>query len=117
MNERKLDPVTGDIAVDDGHVVRTSSYEESVMQTVKTYLSTFQGECFTDGNAGVPWFDDILGRDVLYSDYSTQVIKEKILEVPGVRSVDKVNVTFEGRRLSGNIRITLDNGERRKMEL
>ena len=117
MNERKLDPVTCDIAVADGHVVRTASYEESVMQTVKTYLSTFQGECFTDGNAGVPWFDEILGVDVLYSDYAMQVIKEKVLEVPGVRSVEKVDVTINGRSLSGKISITLDNGERREMEL
>lgn len=117
MNERKLDLVTGDIAVADGHVVRTASYEESVMQTVKTYLSTFQGESFTDGNAGVPWFDDILGNDMLFSDYAMQVVKEKILEVPGVRSVEKVNVTIDGRNLSGKISITLENGERREMEL
>lgn len=117
MNERKLDPVTGDIAVADGHVIRTASYEESVMQTVKTYISTFLGECFTDGNAGVPWFDEILGVDVIYSDYAMQVIKEKILEVPGVRSVEKVDVTINGRSLSGKISITLDNGERREMEL
>lgn len=117
MNERKLDPVTGDIFADGGAVARIPDYRGSVIQTVKTYLSTFQGECFTDRKAGVPWFSDILGNDVLYSDYAMQVLKEKILAVPGVSKVERVDAKINGRTLSGNISIVLDNGERVKMEM
>ena len=117
MNERKLDPATGDIYVSDKNVARTGSFRESVMQTVKTFLSTFQGECFTDYDAGVPWFDEILGADVLFSDYAIQVVKEKIISVPGVRSVDKAELSIDGRKISGKIALTLDNGERTEMEL
>ena len=87
------------------------------MQTVKTFLSTFRGECFTDYDAGVPWLDEILGADVLFSDYAIQVVKEKILSVPGVRSVDKAELAIDGRKISGKIALTLDNGERTEMEL
>ena len=62
-------------------------------------------------------FDDILGADVLFSDYAIQVVKEKILSVPGVRSVDKAELTIDGRKISGKIALTLDNGERTEMEL
>lgn len=111
MNERKFDG--NDIVYDAAtkKVVRVSVYAESVMQTVKSVLSTFMGECFTNPEAGVPWFDEILGQDTTFSDYAQQVIKEKILEVPGVSKVVSSSLKIDGRNLSGGFTITLDNGE------
>lgn len=117
MNERKLDNVTGDIAADGGSVVRISDYRDSVLQTVKTYISTFQGECFTDRSSGVPYFKGILGNDVLFTDYAMQVLKEKILSVPGVSKVNSVKASIKGRSISGKFSLTLDNGERIVLEI
>lgn len=111
MNERKFDG--NDIVYDAAtkKVVRVSVYAESVMQTVKSVLSTFAGECFTNPEAGVPWFDGVLGQNVAFSDYAQQVIKEKILEVPGVNKVVNSSLKIDGRNISGKFTITLDNGE------
>ena len=46
MNERKLDPATGDIYVSDKNVARTGSFRESVMQTVKAFLSSLIGALY-----------------------------------------------------------------------
>lgn len=117
MNERKLNPATGDIYVEDGAVVRTDTFESSVLQTVKTFLSTFEGEDFTDRTAGVPWFDKVLGAEVPFADYSRRIIEEKILLVPGVKRVVRSQLNFDGRKMSGSIRIALDDGEVVDMEI
>ena len=117
MNERKLDPVKGDISVSDGHVVRTSSFVESVLQTVRTFVSTFEGECLTDRNAGVPWFDKILGSDVPYADYAKTIIEEKVPSVPGVKKVLRSSLNFDGRKMSGSLSVALDSGETATVEV
>ena len=117
MNERKLDPLTGDIALAGGHVVRTSSFEESVLQTVKTFLSTFEGECFSDRNSGVPWFDKVLGAEIPFADYSRKIIEEKILTVPGVKRVVRTSMNFDGRKMSGKVTVVLDDGNQVNMEM
>lgn len=117
MNERKIDPATGDIGFDGTAVKRTDSFRESVMQAVRCYLSTFLGECFTDGNAGVPWFNGILGESVVFSDYAKQVMREKILEVPGVKSVRSVQMKIDGRNISGRFSMVLDDGEAVNVEV
>ena len=111
MNERKIDPLTGDIVLDGTSVKRTASFAESVLQTVRSYISTFQGECFTDENAGVPWFDGVLGKGVAFADYARQVVREKILEVPGVKRVKSASIDISGRNISGKFSIVLDDGQ------
>lgn len=117
MNERKIDPVTGDIAFDGKSVKRTESFRDSVIQAVRSYISTFRGECFTDEDAGVPWFNGILGEGVAFADYAKQVVREKILEVPGVKSVKSVHVSIDRRNISGRFAIVLDDGESVEVEV
>ena len=116
MNGRLLDS-NNDIFLDEnGHVARASSLRERTMRLIGTVLRTFQGECFTDYDAGVPWFDKVLGNSVLFSDEIGEEIKDKIREVDGVASVDDMMVEIDGRNLSGCYRVTLTNGESVKGE-
>ena len=111
MNGRLLDS-NNDIFLDaNGHVARASTLKERVMRLIGTVLCTFQGECFTDYEAGVPWFDRVLGNSVLFADEIGEEIKDKVREIEGVASVDDMMVEIEGRNISGRYRVTLDNGE------
>lgn len=111
MNGRLLDQ-NNDIYLDqDGHVARASTLRDRAMRLIGTVLRTFQGECFTDYNAGVPWFDRVLGNSVLFADEIGEEIKDKVREIEGVASVDDMMVEIDGRNLSGRYKVTLDNGE------
>ena len=112
MNGRLLDTTNNDIYLDEsGHVARASTLRERVMRLIGTVLRTFQGECFTDYDAGVPWFDRVLGNSVLFADEIGEEIKDKVREIEGVASVDDMMVEIGGRNLAGRYRVTLDNGE------
>ena len=109
MNGRLLD-TNNDIYLDEnGHVARASSLRKRTMRLIGTVLRTFQGECFTDYEAGVPWFDRVLGNSVLFADEIGEEIKDKVREIEGVASVDDMMVELDGRNLSGRYRVTLDN--------
>ena len=103
-NDIYMDPVTG-------RVCRAETFKERTMRLIGTVLRTFQGECFTDYNAGVPWFDRVLGNSVLFADEIGAEIKDKVLEVQGVESVEDMMVEIDGRNLSGRYKVRLSNGE------
>jgi len=116
MNGRLLDD-NNDIFIDEsGHVARASSLRERTMRLIGTVLHTFQGECFTDYEAGVPWFDRVLGNSVLFADEIGEEIKDKVREIDGVASVDDMMIEVDGRNLSGRYRVTLESGESVKGE-
>lgn len=112
MNGRLLDN-NNDIYMDPatGHVRRAETFKERTMRLIGSVLRTFQGECFTDYAAGVPWFDRVLGNSVLFSDEIGAEIKDKVKEVQGVESVEDMMVVVEGRNFSGRYKVRLTNGE------
>lgn len=115
MNGRLLDK-NNDVYLDpaSGRVRRAETLKERVMRLIGTVLRTFQGECFTDYEAGVPWFDRVLGNSVLFVDEISAEIKDKILEIDGVKSVDDMMVEVDGRNVSGRYKVSLTNGETAK---
>ena len=112
MNGRLLDN-NNDIYMDPatGHVRRAETFKERTMRLIGSVLRTFQGECFTDYDAGVPWFDRVLGNSVLFSDEIGAEIKDKVKEVQGVESVEDMMVEIDGRNISGRYKVRLGNGE------
>lgn len=112
MNGRMLDE-NNDVYMDPatGRVRRAESFKERTMRLIGTVLRTFQGECFTDYDAGVPWFDRVLGNSVLFADEIGAEIKDKIKEIQGVESVEDMMVEVDGRNISGRYKVRLGNGE------
>ena len=108
MNGRLID--NGDIYLDGTSVRRAKSFKEKVMGLISSVLHTFQGECFVNTEAGVPWFDDILGNSVLFADEIGEELKDKIREISGVASVDDMMVQVDGRNISGKYKVTLTDG-------
>ena len=111
MNGRLLNSSNDIYLDDDGHVARTTTLKHRVMREISTVLRTFEGECFTDYTAGVPWFDKVLGNSVLFADEIGEEIKDKIREIDGVASVDDMMVEIDGRNISGRYKVTIENGE------
>ena len=111
VNERKLDKETNDIYFDSENrcVARISDFADSTAQRIKTYLQTFVGECFSDRNAGVEWYDKILSQNVLAIDAAREELREKILLVNGVKRVDSIKVSVEGRNTKFSYTVVLDD--------
>lgn len=112
MNERSVDMENNDIYYDSVNrcVSRTVNFTDSTAQKIKTYLQTFVGECFTAREAGVEWYDRVLGQDILAVDAAKAEIREKILLVSGVKSVKDVSVRVEGRNTKFEYTVVLDDG-------
>lgn len=78
-------------------------------QDVATRCRTFRGECVYAQAQGIPYFADVLGKtppDALVRDY----IHRESLEVPGVQEAYVTFAGLEGRKLTGDIRITDSEG-------
>ena len=110
--ERKLDSENNDIFFDADKrcVARISDFADSTAQRIKTYLQTFLGECFCDRNAGVEWYEKILGQNVLAIDAAKAEIREKILLVPGVKKIESIKVSVKGRNTEFSYTVVLDDG-------
>lgn len=112
MNERKVDTASNDIFVDvvNKCVSRTSSFVDSTAQKIKTFVQTFVGECFTDRDAGVEWYDRILGTDTLSVDAARTELREKILSIAEVASVKDISITIDGRNTKYEYTVVLNDG-------
>jgi len=88
----KLDPINHDLKISSGKFLKTFGAEE-VRQRVKIALYHYFGEYFLNVQKGVPWHTEILGakngRDVL-----SNIIRKKILEVPGVIRIINFSLTY-----------------------
>ena len=114
-------PVARDIALDvnTSQIGLTSTkdlglvYDKAaIRQTVLMKLRTFQGEWFLDKSVGVPYFQEILGKNAKI-EAITAVFSDAILEVPGVRSLLKfsVNMNQDSREIRVQFRVDTDLGE------
>lgn len=110
MNGRLLNS-NNDVYLDkDNHVARAKNKQERTMRLIGTTLRTNAGECLTDYEAGVPWFEDVLGNSVLFADEIGEEIKDKICEIDGVVGIEDMFVEINGRNISGRYKVRLDNG-------
>lgn len=112
MNERLVDRENNDIYFDSENrcVARAGNFSDSTAQRIKTYLQTFVGECFTDRNAGVEWYDKVLGQNILAVDAAKAEIREKILLIPGVKKIERISVSVEGRNTKFSYTVVLEDG-------
>ena len=104
MNGRALDE-THDLCVKGTGVARNTQWSYVVAQRVETMLKTFMGEAYVNRFYGIPWYDEILGESVLDIDHAQAVLKEKIMEVFGVKDVVSHTLDTKGRVLSGTFQI------------
>lgn len=104
-----LDTVTLDLVLDAGGNIALASDPYSVAQDAASAIRTFLGECWYDTTLGVPFFQSFLGRPP-----NVSLMKAKFsaaaLTVPGVVSASVFITSVAGRRVTGQVQVTTDDG-------
>lgn len=72
---------------------------EAIGQHARQRVMTFQGEWFIDTTCGVPWLDQIMGRQ-FDPALSESVIKKELIETDGVTAIEAFSLSFN-RTLRG----------------
>lgn len=86
------------------------SLAQQVTQAALCMLKTEQGEAFTNGDHGCPWFNQILGLAPVHLDVAKRIIKTKLSAVPGVAEVGAVSIDSDGRNLTGSFKLICTDG-------
>lgn len=107
-----IDQETNDLVVEDNSLIIVED-AEAVAQHARQRAQTFQGEWFLDASAGVPWGQQIFGRD--YDPALAEaVLKANLLGTDGVTEITSFSVSFDratrGLRFR-DVEVMTDHGE------
>lgn len=91
MRYRKLDE-DGDYRFGHGLTDFYTNSAEAVAQAVMTRLNLWTGEWFADTSEGTGWITDVLGKNTSYM--YEMLIRQRILETPGVERIDSFESQF-----------------------
>jgi hypothetical protein len=86
--------VDGDLALD-GPDLGLVSGAEGVAQGIRIAVQLSRGEWFLDLDAGVPYFEELLGRP-FDAAAAARAFRSSIARVPGVAEILAVDVEFSG---------------------
>lgn len=108
MKVRKLN-ADGDMCMGHGSADYIENTPEAVAQNVMTRLSLWSGQWFIDTDEGTPYLQEILGKH----DAVDLLIKQRILETPGVIQIEQFEAIFDPdtRRLSITAEIDTEYGK------
>lgn len=95
MRTRKLDPDTGDVVYGQGFQSYEVNNPEAVAIAIECRLQLFTDEWFLNLGDGTPWDTAVLGK---YTEATRgPVLRARILETPGVSSLDSFSTSTVGR--------------------
>ena len=109
MDTLALNTVTWDLTLDVSGNVATTSGDAAILQDVASACRLFIGELWYDTTRGIPYFQNVLGQ-YLPTAFLKAALADAALAVPGVTSASAVNLTMNGRTLSGQIEVTTSTG-------
>lgn len=101
----------------DGHLdlssgLRFGAGGQGVAQSLRVRLAMFKGEWFLDQTAGVPYYQDLLGKK--FNEIRARAaFRTVILATPGVGTLDALTVAYSGitRTLRVTWRVTCTFGD------
>jgi len=96
MPSWKIDPLTGDLMVENNNIVFTSGQLEEAAQSIQSRLRTFRGEWFLDTNLGTPWYQEILKKNPNMSVVETE-LRTVIMETPFVAGLNQFSFELDSR--------------------
>lgn len=94
MRDLMLD-VVGDLEIVGGDLPLVDGADQTA-QRLRTRLRLIQGEWFLDTEAGLPWFTDILGKN-MDMNRTEALLRREILAVPGVLEISAFVLEFDPR--------------------
>ena len=80
----------------EGFDLPTVTDGEQVAQRLRIKLRTFLGEVRLNTQAGVPWFEEILGVVPADLNRIEAILREQILNTPEVQSIEAFEVDYDG---------------------
>lgn len=109
MKTLLLDTVNTDLLIDAAGNIAVADDPYSQAQDAASAIRTFQGECYYDTALGVPYWAQILGLAAPLSLVKAKMVAAA-LTVPGVTAAVCLIQSFEGRKITGQVQITNDQG-------
>jgi hypothetical protein len=111
--DAELDTATGDLIIDE-QGIRFISGIPAVAQLIGIALRLFRGEWFMNEEAGVPWFQDILGQK--YDEAMLRRrLSDEILTLPPVQSISLLSIARDAAArtvtVSGEVVVAFDDIE------
>ena len=103
-----------DITFSEDGQLELVSGANAVGQHVRHRLLTFQGEWFLDTEAGLPWFDEILGNGASNNPavLAEALIKTEIWETPSVTDILSFDVSLNSKnRILGITNVVVQTSE------
>lgn len=110
----KLDTFSNDLQIRQGKLVRLSGADE-VRQRVKVLLWHYLSEYFLNRPGGMPYYKSnpsvisILGSKIS-SQTLYNIMREKIMSVPGVLRLTNANISKQGRNYFYSCQILVQRG-------
>lgn len=105
MRYRRLD-ASGDMVFGYGQADFYVNQPEAVAQAVLTRLRLFTGEWFIDNTDGMDWSGSVLGNNT--RSIRDAVIKSRILDTPGVKSIVGYQSTFDRATRKFSVAVVLN---------
>lgn len=110
MRTLLLDLTTWDLVLDAAGNIAVADEPYAIAQDVATAVRLFKGELPYDPTKGVPYFEQILGRNPPISLLKAE-IEKAAKTVPGVVDATLIVNGESGRTLTGQIQVTDTNGD------
>jgi hypothetical protein len=111
-----IDPDTWDLVVDANGNIAVAEPPYALAQDVATAICLFKGEAWFDKTAGIPYFDETLGRRPPISILKAR-FEAAAMTVPGVVKANAVvGITPEGV-VDGYVEFVDESGETSKIAL
>lgn len=107
-----LNPDTYDIELQNYNIRVTNTTTEYLSQKIEYVLKTLKGEFFAEENLGVPYYQDILGKQ-LDVNKIISLFKEIILEIDEVSEIIEftAELTNSNRNFEINFSVKNNDGE------
>ena len=106
MRYRALSP-TGDYQFGKAGIFFMDS-PQAVAQAIQTRLALWTGEWFLDATEGTQWVGGVVGHNTQAT--RDLVIKERVLDTPGVVSIDSYGSSVANRVMTATARVTTAYG-------
>lgn len=111
-----LDPETWDLTLDPAGNIATATGAYAIAQSVANAIRLFTNDAYYDSDKGIPHFVIELKTRPALSILRSRC-KEAAEKVPGVKNAEVIDLKLNNRVLSGDIRLTLNDGSIANVEI
>lgn len=109
MRTLLLDRTTWDLVRDAANNIAVASDPYSKAQDASSAIRLFQGDDYYDVARGIPYFEQILGHSPPLN-YMRQKFVDRAKTVPGVVAAAAFISSIVGRKVSGQVQVTDEEG-------